>query len=161
MLFRSTYASIISTIQDRNYVEKLEGRFVPTEVGRVVNEFLVKGFPDILSTDFTSLMERELDDVEEGDKAWVEAVRDFYEPFTRDMENAKKIPGPKDAGETETDIECEKCGRKMVIKWGRNGKFLACPAYKEDPPCKNTQNFERLADGSIKVVAKKIGRAHV
>ncbi len=150
----STYASIISTIQDRNYVEKLEGRFVPTEVGRVVNEFLVKGFPDILSTDFTSLMEKELDEVEEGDKAWVEAVRDFYEPFTRDMENAKKIPGPKDAGETETDVECEKCGRKMVIKWGRNGKFLACPAYKEDPPCKNTQNFERLPDGSIKVVAK-------
>ncbi|OGW66765.1 MAG: DNA topoisomerase I [Nitrospirae bacterium RIFCSPLOWO2_02_FULL_62_14] len=151
----STYAAIISTIQDRKYAEKIEGRFIPTETGRTVNDFLVKGFPDILNTDFTSLMEKELDEVEEGGKAWVTAVRDFYDPFLKDLEKAKDIAGPKDIVEPPTNIPCEKCGRMLEIKWGRNGKFLACPGYKEDPPCKNTQNFERLPDGTIKIVAKQ------
>jgi DNA topoisomerase-1 len=151
----STYAAIISTIQDRKYAEKIEGRFIPTETGRTVNDFLVKGFPDILNTDFTSLMEKELDEVEEGSKAWVAVVRDFYDPFIKDMEKAKDIVGPKDIVEPPTNLPCEKCGRMLEIKWGRNGKFLACPGYKEDPPCKNTQNFERLPDGTIKIVAKQ------
>ncbi len=151
----STYASIISTIQDRRYVEKADGRFAPTETGLTVNDFLVKGFPDILSVDFTSLMEKELDEVEEGEKSWDAAVRDFYVPFSKDLERAKRIPGPKDTVEPPTDIPCEKCGRMMEIKWGRNGKFLACPGYKEKPPCRNTHNFERLPDGAIKVVAKE------
>jgi DNA topoisomerase-1 len=151
----STYAAIISTIQDRKYVEKIEGRFAPTETGRTVNDFLLKGFPDLINVDFTSQMEEELDSVEEGSKPWVSAIRDFYEPFTRDMEKAKTIPGPKDTVEPPTDIPCEKCGRMMEIKWGRNGKFLACPGYKEDPPCKNTQNFEKLPDGTIKIVPKQ------
>jgi DNA topoisomerase I len=151
----STYAAIISTIQDRKYVEKIEGRFVPTETGRTVNDFLMKGFPAIVNVDFTSHLEEELDEVEEGNKPWVEAVRDFYDPFTREMERAKTIPGPKDTVEPPTDIPCEKCGRMMEIKWGRNGKFLACPGYKDDPPCKNTQNFEKLPDGTIKVVPKQ------
>ena len=151
----STYASIISTIQERKYVEKTEGRFAPTETGLTVNDFLVKGFPDILNVDFTSLMEKELDEVEEGKKPWVAAVRDFYVPFTKDMAKAKAIPGPKDIVEPPTNIPCEKCGRMMEIKWGRNGKFLACPGYKDDPPCKNTKNFEKLADGTIKIVAKQ------
>jgi DNA topoisomerase-1 len=150
----STYAAIISTIQDRKYVEKIENRFAPTETGRTVNDFVVKGFPDILNVDFTSQMEQQLDEVEEGGKPWVSAVRDFYVPFTNDMEKAKDIAGPKDIVEPPTDIPCEKCGRMMEIKWGRNGKFLACPAYKEKPPCKNTQNFEKLDDGTIKIVAK-------
>ncbi|MFQ5990841.1 MAG: type I DNA topoisomerase [Nitrospiraceae bacterium] len=151
----STYASIISTIQERRYVEKMEGRFAPTETGRIVNDFLVKGFPDILSADFTSLMEKELDEVEEGEKPWVAAVRDFYLPFAKDMDRAKEIAGPKDIVEPPTNVMCDKCGRMLEIKWGRNGKFLACPGYKEDPPCKNTQNFERLPDGTIKIVAKQ------
>jgi DNA topoisomerase-1 len=151
----STYATIISTIQDRKYVEKTEGRFAPTETGRTVNDFLMKGFPDLINVDFTSKMEEELDEIEEGSKPWVAAIRDFYEPFTRDMEKAKTIPGPKDIVEPPTNIPCEKCGRMMEIKWGRNGKFLACPGYKEDPPCKNTQNFEKLPDGTIKVVPKQ------
>jgi len=151
----STYASIISTIQERRYVEKADGRFVPTETGITVNDFLVKGFPDILDVDFTSLMEKELDEVEEGEKPWVAAVRDFYLPFSKDIEKAKRLPGPKDTVQPPTNIPCEKCGRMMVIKWGRNGKFLACPGYKEDPPCKNTQNFEKLPDGTIKIVAKE------
>ncbi len=150
----STYASIISTIQDRKYVEKIEGRFAPTETGRTVNDFLMKGFPDLINEDFTSQMEEELDEIEEGNKAWAEAVRDFYVPFTKDIEKAKTIPGPKDAVEPPTGVMCEKCGREMEIKWGRNGKFLACPGYKADPPCKNTQNFEKLPDGTIKIVPK-------
>jgi DNA topoisomerase I len=151
----STYAAIISTIQDRKYVEKTEGRLVPTETGKTVNDFLLKGFPDLINVDFTSQLEEQLDEVEEGNKQWVAAVRDFYMPFTREMERAKTIPGPKDTVEPPTDIPCEKCGRMMEIKWGRNGKFLACPAYKDDPPCKNTQNFEKLADGTIKIVPKQ------
>ena len=150
----STYAAIISTIQDRKYVEKVEGRFIPTETGRTVNDFLMKGFPEIVNVDFTSHLEEELDEVEEGNKPWVDAVRDFYDPFTREMERAKTIPGPKDTVEPPTDIPCEKCGRMMEIKWGRNGKFLACPAYKDKPPCKNTQNFEKLEDGTIKIIPK-------
>ena len=137
----STYAAIISTIQDRKYVEKTEGRLVPTETGKIVNDFLMKGFPELINVDFTSQLEEQLDEVEEGNKQWVEAVRDFYTPFTREMERAKTIPGPKDIVEPPTNIPCEKCGRMLEIKWGRNGKFLACPAYKDDPPCKNTQNF--------------------
>src|SRR2546422_2680331 len=100
-------------------------------------------------------MEKELDEVEEGEKQWVAAVRDFYLPFSKDIEKAKHLPGPKDTVQPPTNIPCEKCGRMMEIKWGRNGKFLACPGYKEDPPCKNTQNFERLPDGTIKIVAKQ------
>ena len=150
----STYAAIISTIQDRKYVEKVEGRFIPTETGRTVNDFLMKGFPEIVNVDFTSHLEEELDEVEEGNKPWVETVRDFYNPFTREMARAKTIPGPKDTVEPPTDIPCEKCGRMMEIKWGRNGKFLACPAYKDKPPCKNTQNFEKLEDGTIKIIPK-------
>jgi DNA topoisomerase I len=151
----STYAAIISTIQDRKYVEKIEGRLVPTETGKTVNDFLLKGFPELINVDFTSHLEEQLDEVEEGTKPWVDAVRDFYNPFTREMERAKTIPGPKDTVEPPTDIPCEKCGRMMEIKWGRNGKFLACPGYKADPPCKNTQNFEKLPDGTIKIVPKQ------
>lgn len=151
----STYAAIISTIQERKYVEKVDGRFVPTETGKTVNDFLLKGFPDVVNVDFTSQLEAELDEVEEGNKPWVDAVRDFYDPFTADLEKAKTIPGPKDTIEPPTDIPCEKCGRMMEIKWGRNGKFLACPGYKEDPPCKNTQNFEKLPDGTIKIIPKQ------
>ena len=150
----STYASIISTIQDRKYVEKVEGRFLPTETGKTVNEFLLKGFPDLLDTEFTSHMEEQLDEVEEGTKPWVAAVREFYTPFVKDLELAQSIPGPKDIVEPPTNLPCEKCGRMLEIKWGRNGKFLACPGYKDDPPCKNTQNFEKLPDGTIKIVPK-------
>jgi DNA topoisomerase-1 len=151
----STYAAIISTIQERKYVEKVDGRFFPTETGKTVNDFLLKGFPDVVNVDFTSQLEAELDEVEEGNKPWVDAVRDFYDPFTADLEKARSIPGPKDTVEPPTDIPCEKCGRMMEIKWGRNGKFLACPGYKDDPPCKNTQNFEKLPDGTIKIIPKQ------
>ncbi len=104
----STYASIISTIQDRKYVEKVEGRFLPTETGKTVNDFLIKGFPDLLDAEFTSQMEEQLDEVEEGNKPWVNAVREFYGPFTRDLEHAQTIPGPKDIVEPPTNIRLRK-----------------------------------------------------
>ncbi len=127
---------------------------MPTETGKTVHDYLMKGFPELINVDFTSHLEEQLDEVEEGNKPWVTAVRDFYTPFTKELERAKTIPGPKDTVEPPTDIPCEKCGKMMEIKWGRNGKFLACPAYKADPPCKNTQNFQKLEDGTIKIVPK-------
>jgi len=151
----STYASIISTIQDRRYVEKEEGRFKPTELGGLVNERLVRHFPDVFDVQFTARMEEELDEIEDGEKNWVETVREFYTPFMKDLGEAEdKMDGLK-GKEEPTDVRCEKCGRNMVIKWGRHGHFLACPGYQDDPPCKNTQDFEKLADGSIKIIAKQ------
>jgi DNA topoisomerase-1 len=147
----STYASIISTIQDRKYAEKADGRFAPTETGRTVNDFLMKGFPDLINVDFTSHMEMELDEVEEGNKPWVTAVREFYGTFTTDLEKAKTIPGPKDTVEPPTDIPCEKCGRMMEIKWGRNGKFLACPAYKDKPPARTRRTLRSSRTAPLKL----------
>src|SRR5438445_1073908 len=103
----STYASITSTIQERRYVEKVDGRFAPTETGITVNDFLVNGFPDILDLYFTSPMQTELEQLEQGQKQWVAAVRDFYLPFSKDIEKAKHLPGPKDTVQPPTNIPCE------------------------------------------------------
>lgn len=151
----STYAAIIATIQERRYVEKEEGRFKPTELGRIVNERLVRHFPDVFDVAFTARMEEELDEIEEGGKDWVETVREFYTPFMKDLGLAESTMEGVKGKEEPTDVPCEKCGRMMVVKWGRNGMFLACPGYKDDPPCKNTTNFERLADGTIKPLARQ------
>lgn len=137
----STYAAILSTIQEREYVEKADGKFKPTELGILVNDLLVENFPDLLDIEFTARMEDELDKIEEGDLKWVKALREFFEPFKTDLEKAKK--GMRDVKAkgipTDKDIFCEKCGKKMVIKWGKNGRFLACSGY---PECKNTKPLE-------------------
>ncbi len=147
----STYASIISTIQDRHYVQKEEARFKPTELGVMVNERLVQHFPDVFDIQFTARMEEELDEIEEGEKNWVETVREFYTPFMKDLGEAEhKMEGLK-GKEEPTDISCEKCGRKMVIKWGRHGHFLACPGY---PDCKNTKEFTKSETGEVRVVER-------
>jgi len=134
----STYASIISTIQTRKYVEKKEGRFHPTELGTVVNDLLVEHFGRIMDYDFTAKMEEELDEVEEGKLTWVSVVRDFYTPFNMDLGKATDIQRvrPKDK---PTDIQCEQCGKPMVERWGRHGRFIACTGY---PECKNTKPLE-------------------
>jgi DNA topoisomerase-1 len=145
----STYAAILSTILERKYVEKIEGRLHPTELGKVVNGLLVDHFPDVLNVQFTAQMENSLDHIEEGDKDWVEAVRVFYNPFSKLLEKAQaEMPDVK-REEIPTEIVCEKCGKKMVIKWGRHGRFLACPGY---PECKNTKEFVQEASGEVKVV---------
>jgi DNA topoisomerase-1 len=145
----STYAAILSTIQDRGYVEKKEARLYPTELGVMVNGLLVKSFPEIVSTDFTAQMEEQLDLVEEGEANWVKLLDGFYKPFKVDLEKAKIEMRNLKAEEKPTDEVCEKCGKPMVIKWGRNGHFLACSGY---PECRNTKEFTRNADGSLTIV---------
>lgn len=147
----STYATIISTIQDRKYVEKREARFYPTDLGKIVNELLVEHFPGVVNVEFTAQMEGELDEIEEGEKEWVDTIRGFYEPFSKNFDKASIEMRDVKREETPTDIACEKCGKQMVIKWGRFGRFLACPGY---PECKNTKEFAQTAEG-IQVLEKE------
>lgn len=149
----STYATIISTIQDRHYVEKEEARFRPTELGRMVNERLVGHFPDVFDVEFTAKMENELDGIEEGEKDWVTTVKEFYLPFMKDLKSAETNMEDVKGKEEPTEIPCEKCGRTMVIKWGRHGHFLACPGY---PECKNTKQFTKDESGNIQVVEEQL-----
>ena len=134
----STYAAIMSTIVERLYVEKKGSAFGPTELGLIVNDLLVESFPDLFNVTFTAKMEDELDEIEEGKMQWTDTVREFYDPFEKALINAQKGMRNVKREETPTDIECEKCGKMMVIKWGRNGRFLACPGY---PECKNTREL--------------------
>ena len=147
----STYATIVSTILEREYVSKDGGRFAPTTLGSEVWEALEKGFPDIFETDFTARLETELDKVETGEDNWREVVGSFYTPFAKDLAILKENPDRlRKTVEQGTEVVCEKCGRNMARKWGRNGPFLACPGY---PECRNTKNV----DGESAVV--KLGKA--
>ncbi|MBN1212441.1 MAG: type I DNA topoisomerase [candidate division Zixibacteria bacterium] len=133
----STYATIISTIKDRKYVDLKERKLHPTELGVAVNKILVENFPNLFNVSFTADMEKQLDLVEEGSDDWVEVIGSFYKPFRETIDELKGREKEIKASMTEeTDIECEKCGSPMVIKWGRNGRFLACSAY---PDCKFTR----------------------
>jgi DNA topoisomerase-1 len=144
----STYASIMGTILNKEYVvEDEQRRLKPTELGFLVTDLLVESFPDVLNVEFTAGMEDELDLIEEGREHWVAAMRRFWEPFAKDLEKAEVEMRDVKREERPTDLTCEKCGRPMVIKWGRRGEFLACKGY---PACKNTKNFTRGDDGSIK-----------
>ena len=134
----STYASILSIIQSREYVEKEKGKFHPTELGRLVCELLVQHFGDIIQVEYTARMEEELDEVEEGKMGWVEALREFHEKFVKDLAAAKQDMRNVKREEIPTGLTCEKCGKEMVKKWGRFGQFLACSGY---PECKNTKEI--------------------
>jgi DNA topoisomerase-1 len=147
----STYATIISTIQDRKYVEKLEARFHPTELGQIVNELLVTHFPDIFTVRFTAKMEEELDEIEEGQLRWVQVMEDFYKPFEKRLSKAQVEMQDVKRREIPTEHQCEKCGKPMIIKWGRHGSFLACTGY---PECRNTKEFVKETDGAIKIVER-------
>ncbi len=135
----STYATIMSTIQDRKYVQKTDGKFSPTELGTVVNDLLVDRFSEVMDIGFTASMEDKLDYVEEGKTKWIKVVKDFYKPFNRDLEKATKTPGKVKPQDIATDIKCEKCGLPMVIRWGRHGRFMACSGF---PECKNTKPLD-------------------
>ncbi len=148
----STYATIISTIQDRKYVEKREARFHITDLGAVVNDLLVEHFDHVVNAEFTARMERELDEVEEGKKAWAASVRGFYDPFTKDLESAQKTMRNIKREAVPTDIVCDQCGKTMVIRWGKHGRFLACSAY---PDCRNTKEF-REEGGKIEIVEGEV-----
>jgi DNA topoisomerase-1 len=132
----STYAQIISTLQDKEYVNRDRGRFSPTDLGKTVSGILVKAFPDVFNVDFTARMEGELDQIENGSYEWVKVVEDFYGPFSKDLDKAESSRKELKASLQEiTDKACEKCGEMMVIKWGRNGRFMACSGF---PECRNT-----------------------
>lgn len=133
----STYVPTISTLQYRTYVEKIEKKFKPTELGITVNSFLVQYFSDIISIAFTAKMEKQLDEIESNKKKWEDTLKTFYEAFTSDLEKGNKAPKIK-TPEIESNEICDKCGSKMLIKNGRFGKFLACSGF---PKCKNTKPF--------------------
>jgi DNA topoisomerase-1 len=132
----STYAPIIETIQTRGYVEKVDKRFRPTELGFLVVDLLKQHFPDIVDVEFTAAMEEKLDQIEEGVLSWRQLVNDFYRPFSASLEQAETEIDKVRLQDEVTDEICEKCGRPMVIKHGRYGKFLACSGY---PECTNTR----------------------
>ena len=134
----STYATILTTIQDREYVTKDQGKFRPTELGTVVTDLLVKHFEDIFDVQYTARMEEELDEVEDGKMTWVQALDEFYKKFEKDLKRASKNMENLKKKEIPTDEVCEKCGSPMVIKWGQFGRFMACSGY---PECKNTKEI--------------------
>jgi DNA topoisomerase-1 len=135
----STYAAILSTIQDRKYVHKTEGKFSPTELGMVVNDFLVDRFSELMDIGFTAKLEEDLDHIEDGKKKWVKIVKDFYKPFHKKLSEAAAVKGKVKPEDIATEETCENCGKPMVIRWGRHGRFMACTGF---PECKTTKPLE-------------------
>ncbi len=143
----STYAQIVYTIKERKYVSTEKRKIYPTDLGEMVNKILVEKFPKIFNVNFTADMEAELDKIAEGEHNWIKVLRDFYTPFSATLEKVEKEKSEiKKQIEEKTDVMCEKCGSPMVIKWGRNGKFLACSAY---PECKNTKPLNSKEDEAL------------
>ena len=133
----STYATIVTTITSRKYVVRDKGRLVPTDVGRAVNMLLVSTFPDVFDVTFTATMEEELDGIEEGAQEWHRVVQDFWDPLSRDLQQAEKVVAHhRKKIEEVSDIPCPNCGKLLVRKFGRRGAFLACPGY---PECRYTR----------------------
>jgi DNA topoisomerase I len=144
----STYATIISTIEAREYTEKREGKLYPTELGFVVIDQLVAHFQDIINVEYTAAMEEELDEIEEGRDNFLNTLNQFWKKFKVDLDKAKKEMKNIKAHEEPTDEVCDKCGKPMVKKWGRYGNFLACSGY---PECKNTRQLAGEGAGAVEV----------
>jgi DNA topoisomerase-1 len=149
----STYAATISVIKDRDYIQNVERRLQPVELGFMINDLLVENFPDIMTTEFTAKMEEQLDDIEEGKLEWVDALQSFYTPFKADLEKAEEKMKDFKAQVEETDEVCEKCDQPMIIKWGRFGKFMACTGY---PECKNTKDLGGKGDSEDGATADEV-----
>jgi DNA topoisomerase-1 len=133
----STYATIVTTITSRKYVERDKGRLVPTDLGRTVTKLLVSTFPDVFDVTFTAVMEEELDGIEEGKQDWQNVVQDFWSPLSKDLAQAdKSVVHHRESVEEKTEVPCPNCGRMLIKKFGRRGAFLACPGY---PECKYTR----------------------
>ena len=135
----STYAPILSTIQEREYVTKMKGSFMPTELGLVVSDLLTKHFSNIVNIEFTAQMEAELDEIANKKREWVHVVQDFYTPFEKSLQNASQLMDKVKLTDELTEETCPKCGKPLAIKTGRYGKFLACSGY---PDCKYTKSFQ-------------------
>lgn len=134
----STYVPTIGTILQRGYVVKENKNFYSTELGEIINEIMNNNFKDIVNVDFTAELEEQLDKVEEGSVQWKDIIRNFYSPFEKTLETAEENINKIEIADEVTDVQCDKCGRNMVIKYGRYGKFLACPGF---PDCKNAKPF--------------------
>ncbi len=149
----STYATILSNIVQRRYVQKEQNRyFKPTDLGFLVNDLLVENFPKIMDVKFTAEMEEELDRIEFGEKDWQDVLKSFNGDFEKALKRAQKKMRDVKREEIPTDIKCDKCGKPMVVKWGRNGHFLACSAY---PDCRNTKEIKLGPDNKIEIVKDK------
>jgi len=142
----STYSAIISTIQERQYVQKLGGKFIPTEIGLVVTDLLVENFKDIFDFQYTARLEEELDEIEDGKEAWTNALAEFYKKFEKDLHYAEKHMENVKRMEKPTDEKCERCGSPLVIKWGKHGSFFACSAYDKNDPNSCTFTKENPID---------------
>jgi DNA topoisomerase-1 len=151
----STYASILSTIQEREYVKKEGGRFVPTELGMVVTDLLLESFDDIFDVSYTARMEEELDEIEDGKLDWRTAMGEFYERFEKDLKHAEAHMTDIKRMEKPTDLICEKCGKPLVVKWGKHGSFLACTGYPDFSSKSTETDLEKLQ----KEIAKRQLRA--
>ena len=139
----STYSPTITTILARHYIEKDAKQLVPTELGKVVNKLLTENFSDVINVEFTAKIENEFDEIAEGKENWKDMISEFYEPFQKEVERVEKELEHVELEEEVSDVPCEKCGRMMVIKYGRYGKFLACPGY---PECKNAKPYIETID---------------
>jgi DNA topoisomerase-1 len=146
----STYATILSTIVNREYVVKDKKKFSPTELGILITDLLVDSFPEVLNVEFTARMEEQLDSIEEGKLNWIQCLHQFYRPFSSYLEKAQKQMRDVKKEAIDTDITCPSCKESnLVIKWGRNGSFLACPDY---PKCTFTSNYKEDTPGKIEIV---------
>ena len=134
----STYSPTITTILARHYIEKEAKQLVPTELGKVVNKLLTENFPDIINVEFTAEIENEFDEIADGKENWKQMISEFYGPFEKELEKVEKELEHVELEEEVSDVPCEKCGKMMVVKYGRYGKFLACPGY---PECKNVKPY--------------------
>jgi len=158
----STYSPTITTILERRYIQKEQKQLIPTDLGKIVNKLLVENFPDVINVEFTAKIEEEFDEVAEGKKTWKQVIREFYGPFKITLDRVEKELEHVELVEEVSDVPCEKCGRMMVIKYGRYGKFLACPGY---PECKNAKPIIETIDvpcpvcgGKVQVKKSKRGR---
>lgn len=145
----STYAAIVSTVQERDYVLREKGRLVPTPLGRTVNKLLAEFFPMVLNVGFTAKMEARLDEIEEGKKDWVKSLSRFNNAFESELESAKQQMKSLKKEEKETEIVCDKCGKVMLLRWGKSGEYLVCSGK---PGCNNKKNVSVGKDGRITVV---------
>ncbi len=147
----STYAAILSNVQERGYVMREKSILQPTELGLVVNDLLVENFPELLDVKFTARMEDLLDRIEEGEADWVKTLDDFYGPFQEHLGRARQAMREVKHSGVATDINCTVCSKPMAIKWGKSGEFLACSGY---PECTHTRDFVRDEKGAIKLLER-------
>lgn len=139
----STYSPTITTILERRYIEKEQKQLIPTELGKVVNKLLTENFTDVINVEFTAKIENEFDEIAEGNEEWKKMLREFYGPFEKELARVEKELEHVELKEEVSDVPCDKCGRMMVYKYGRYGKFLACPGY---PECKNAKPIVETID---------------